>query len=116
MASTDPADRAPDNSGDWDPIKALKNLTLENALDSVTSPEDTAKRLFKENLPLAVMAICHMASYSDSEVMRLNAAKFVVERTMGPAERGIATGDTRHAWDDIYNDVTTQAEEFLRKN
>lgn len=111
----DRADQPPDNSGPWDPIQALKNLTMEHALESVVSPEDMAKRLFKENLPLAVMAICHLATYSDTEMMRFQAAKFVVERTMGPAEK-VATEAGRHAWDDIYDNVTQEAEGFLRSN
>jgi len=114
MASKDPADRPPDNSGPWDPDTALRNLNAELALGMVSSPEEMARKLFKENLPVAVMAICHMATYSDTEMMRFQAAKFVVERTMGPAERIIAT-DSRHAWDDIYDSVTHEAENYLRK-
>lgn len=111
----DRADQAPDNSGPWDPISALKNLTMDYALTNIKTPEEMAKKLLKENLPVAVMAICHMATYSDSEPMRFSAAKFVVERTMGPAERP-STIDGRRVWDDIYDDVTQEAENYLRKN
>lgn len=108
---SDSVDRPP-TQGVWDPIQALKNLTMEKALDSTDTPEMVARRLFKENLPVAVMAICHLATYSDTEVVRFNAAKFVVERTMGPAERVIAQ-DGKHAWDDIYENVVTEAEGYL---
>lgn len=104
-------DAAPE-PGEWDPIAALKNLTMERALDSKDTPQTIAKRLFEENLPVAVMAICHLATYSTTEVTRFNAAKFVVERTMGPAERA-ATTDGRHAWDDIYENVVNEAEGYL---
>lgn len=109
---SDAADRPPRVDGVWDPVQALKNLSLEKALDSVDTPAMVAQRLFKENLPVAVMAICHLATYSDTEAIRFNAAKFVVERTMGPAER-IATTDGKHVWDDIYENVVTEAEGYL---
>jgi len=107
------ADR-PQSDPSWDPIRALENLKLERALDSTDTPDLVARRLFKENLPVAVMAICHLATYSDTEVIRFNAAKFIVERTMGPAERVVSeTG--KHAWDDIYDNVVTEAEGYLSR-
>lgn len=99
-------------SGDWNPTEALKNLTLEKALDGSVSPQQTAKRLFEENLPVSVMAICHLATHSETEAIRFNAAKFVVERTMGPAER-IMNSEGKHAWDDVYESVTDEAERYL---
>jgi hypothetical protein len=99
-------------AGDWNPFEALKNLTMERALESTNTPQQTAKRLFEENLPIAVMSICHIATYGESEAMRFNAARYVVERTMGPAER-TSTVDGRHAWDDIYEKVVSEAEGYL---
>lgn len=104
-------DRLP-SPAEWNPTTALENLLMEKALDSTATPQTTAKRLFEEALPLSVMAICHIAAYGESEGMRFNAAKYVVERTMGPAEKQAAP-DGRHAWDDIYENVVTGAEEFL---
>lgn len=110
MAQPDPVPQP----ADWSPIDALKRLTMERAMDSTGTPQQTAKRLLEENLPLSVMSICHIAVYGESEVMRYNAAKFVVERTMGPAERQ-ATTDGRHAWDNIYDQVVTEAETYLNQ-
>ena len=110
--SDDDAPPAVDPS--WDPIRALKNLTMERALAGTDTPQMMAKRLFEENLPVAVMAISHLATYSETEVIRLNAAKFIVERTMGPAERTMAV-DGKHAWDDIYDDVVVEAEGFIKR-
>lgn len=107
-------DDAPNFDPDWNPIRALRNLTMEKALSSTDTPQTLAKRLFEENLPVAVMAIAHLATYSETEVIRLNAAKFVVERTMGPAERVMAQ-DGKHAWDDIYEDVVVEAETFIKR-
>lgn len=98
--------------GSWDPIEALKNLTMEKALGQNESPQNLAKRLFEENLPVSVMAICHLATYSETEAIRFNAAKYVVERTMGPAERQDKL-EGRHIWDDIYEKVVSEAEGYL---
>lgn len=107
-------DRPPIDAGDWDATRALTNLRMERALDSTDTPQITAKRLFEESLPIATMAICHLAVHSSTEMIRFNAAKYIVERTMGPAER-IATVDGRHAWDDIYENVVDEAEGYLNQ-
>lgn len=101
-----------DDYGEWNPVRALAALKMENALDSKETPQMVAKRLLEENLPLAVMAINHLANYSQTEAIRFNAAKFVVERTMGPSERVNPT-EGRHAWDDIYERVVSEAEGYL---
>lgn len=109
---TSPADQ-PEFDG-WDPDKALANLRMENALDANSTPVMLAKRLFEENLPLSVLSICHIAIHGDSEAMRFNAARYVVERTMGPAERKESPLEGPRAWDSIYDKVTVGAEEYLR--
>jgi hypothetical protein len=100
---------------EWDPIEALKNLTMEKALNSTETPVQQAKRLFSENLPVAVMAICHMATYSSTEVIRFNAAKYVVDRTLG-ADKTVPNGGERHVWEEIYDNVVTEAEGYLKKD
>lgn len=106
-------DATPDPN--WDPTRALESLSLDRALDQSATPQMLAKRLLEENLPVAVMAICHLATHSDTEAIRFNAAKFVVERTMGPAER-IMAPEGKHAWDDIYESVTLGAEDYLKNH
>jgi len=107
-------DRLPADDGEWSAESALNNLRHERALDAHDTPQVTAKRLFEECLPVATMAICHLAIHSSTEVIRFNAAKYVVERTMGPAER-MASADGRHAWDDIYENVVDEAEGYLNQ-
>lgn len=106
-------DKLPEHDGVWNPARALANLTMEKALDG-NSPQQMAKRLFEECLPVAVMGMCHLAVYSDSEVVRFNAQKYVVERTMGPAER-IVAAEGKHAWDNIYENVVDEAEGYLKQ-
>lgn len=105
-------DGAPQTPKEWDANHALMMLSMERALDHKDSPQTVAKRLLEECLPIATMSLCHIAVHGDSEVMRFQASKYVVERTMGPAER-LAPVEGRHAWDDIYEQVTTEAETFL---
>lgn len=102
-------------SSGWDADEALRNLKLENALDANETPTEMAKRLLSENVPLAVLAICHMAKHSQIEAIRFNAAKYVVDRTFGPYERGAGGSDDKHVWDDIYDNVITEAEAYLKK-
>jgi hypothetical protein len=105
-------DGAPSGAEEWNPTRALELLTMEKALDSKDTPQMVAKRLLEECLPIATMSLCHIAVHGDSEVMRFNASKYVVERTMGPAER-LAPVEGRHAWDEIYDNVVIEAEEYL---
>lgn len=101
---------------EWDPEEALENLKLENALDGMENTHKTALRLFQENLPLAAMSICHMAVHSVNEGMRFNAAKYVVDRTMGPVTQSGAADDGEHIWTSIYNSVLTEASSYLEGN
>jgi len=105
-------DHLPADPSDWNPAEALRNLTLERALQSTGTPQELATRLFAENLPISVMSICHIATYGESEAMRFNAARYVVERTMGPAERQ-SSPNGKHVWDDIYEKVVSEAEGYL---
>lgn len=104
------------HSPDWDPIEALKSLVAERALSNDETPVEQAKRLFGENLPLAVLAICHMATYSPIEAIRFNAAKYVVDRTMGPSERGTNSAEGRRVWDDLYEQIIDEASNYLKKD
>lgn len=75
----------------WDPDEALDFLKMEREVMSDGTIEDTARRLFRENLVPATQAICHLAIYGLNEKLRLEAAKYVVERVMGRDE--MVTGD-----------------------
>ncbi len=65
----------------WDPDEAIDTLKLERSMDE--SEAATAQRIFVENLPAAAQSIAHTAIYSTNERLRLDAAKYVVERVMG---------------------------------
>lgn len=99
---------------EWDPNQALHNMTMEKALEGLDNNLAVAKRLFEENLPLSVMAICHLAVNSANEGIRFNAAKYVVDRTMGPAEKSSAP-DGQEAWKTVFDSVLTEAEGYLSR-
>lgn len=99
---------------EWDPNKALENLKFENAVDGLDNSIMTAKRLFEENLPLSVMSICHLAIHSPNEGIRFNAARYVVDRTMGPAEKA-SVPEGQEAWKSVFDSVLTEAEGYLSR-
>jgi hypothetical protein len=99
---------------EWDPDEALKNLKLENALEGMDNPIKLARRLFSENLPLSTMSICHLAVHSPNEGIRFNAARYVVDRTMGIVEKANVPDD-EHVWKSVFDSVLTEATGYLSK-
>lgn len=92
----------------WVPEQAVKNLEMEKALNGHESHVELAKRLLKENLPMAVMSINHLALYSPREEIRLAASKYVVEQAMGvPGKNDLPTG--KHAWERVHDAVLVQS-------
>jgi len=59
------------------------NSALERAVHPDETPEQTANRIFKENLPAAARSIVTLAVNGGSERIKLDASKYVVERIMG---------------------------------
>lgn len=92
----------------WIPEKAVKDLEMEKVLHGNESHVEMAKRLLKENLPMAVMSINHLALYSPREEIRLAASKYVVEQAMGvPGKSDLPTG--KHAWERVHDAVLVQS-------
>jgi hypothetical protein len=67
----------------WVPDEALAGLRMERQVRSDESDEEVARRIFLENLPVAALAIVHLAQHSGTERVRLDASKYVVERNLG---------------------------------
>jgi hypothetical protein len=68
----------------WIPDDALTGLVSERSLHPEEDEVALAQRLFRENTPAAAASIIHSAIHSPSERVRLDASKYVLERTMGP--------------------------------
>lgn len=99
---------------DWDPDKALDALTAEKALEGLEPDvHKMAERLLRENLPMAVMSICHLSTYEPNPMIRFNAAKYILERTMGSTDR-MSTPTGEPAWANVYKTVLTEAESYVK--
>ena len=70
------------------PVTDVTDADLEALRDEalILGEEDEsmiAERLFRENLPRAVLSIIKLATSSQSERVRLNASQYIVERNLG---------------------------------
>ena len=66
----------------FDPDEALAGLAQERQVMDLDEVEQ-AEKMFKENLPLAVLAVTTLARTAVNERIRLDASKYVVERNLG---------------------------------
>ena len=92
---------------EWDADSKLSDLSMEIALDNGDQVK-TASRIFLENTAVAAQSIVHTALYSHNERLRLDAAKYVVERSMGKI------GDTdplstKDPWEDLLTSITKES-------
>lgn len=92
----------------WIPEKAVKDLEMEKVLHGNETHVEMAKRLLRENLPMAVMSVNHMALYSPRDEIRLAASKYIIEHTMGtPGKGDLPTG--KHAWEKVHDAVLIES-------
>lgn len=92
----------------WVPDEAVRNLTMERALHSNETHTQLAKRLLEEALPLATMAVTHMALNSRKEEVRLAAAKYVMEHSLGAPGKATDVPTGKHVWDSIHEAVLVE--------
>lgn len=67
---------------EWNPDKRLEELAFEQQIDD-GDPAKTAMRIFRENAVMAAHSITWMAIHSPDQRIRLDAAKYTVERIIG---------------------------------
>lgn len=89
----------------WMPDQAVKNLTMEKTLHGHESHKQLARRLLDEALPLATMAITHIALNDPKSEMRYNASKYILEQTIGSPGKTSEVPTAGHAWDAIHEAV-----------
>lgn len=93
----------------WMPDEAVRNLTMEKALHSNETHTQLAKRLLEEALPLATMSVTHMALNSRKEEVRLAAAKYVMEHSLGaPSKNTDVPNGGKHVWEGIHDAVLVE--------
>lgn len=98
---------------DWVPDDALKNLEMESALHGKESPEELAHRLLKENAAMAVLSLVHASQHGRTERIRVDASKYIVDRTLGKIGDENTGNDTLA---DLLGDVVKTAEQFTKAN
>jgi hypothetical protein len=75
-------------------MKALKENDLEAEL-AVIDYIEQAKRILHEGLPGAAQAIINLSKFANSEQIKLAAAKYVIDRGLGPVN-GKSTNDNEN--------------------
>jgi hypothetical protein len=68
---------------EWDPEAAVQAMAAENDVFKDRTTEQAAAEILKQNAPAAALALCHLATDSLNENVRLKAASTVLERVLG---------------------------------
>ena len=63
---------------------------------------EAAHSAFREGLVPATQAIVHLAHFSKNDRIRLDAAKYVVERNLGKVSQKVAMGDV---WEQLFSEL-----------
>lgn len=102
-----------------DPYLASKAWVSDDDLESLKmdrtvfhqdqTPTAMARRILAENSPAAAMSLVKLALHGESESVRLNAAKHVLQLAL---EQG-SEGDGREPWEGMYDKVMSDITEHL---
>jgi hypothetical protein len=97
---------------DWDPKpEDVAALALERSVRPSESNPETAQRLFEESSPLAAQEIIRLATNRQAnERVRLDAAKYVVERSLGKLGNDTKP-QAQNPWDDVIGVMAKDAED-----
>lgn len=95
----------------WDPHRMLASLTDERDVRGEVDEVSTADRIFRENLPMAAQAIVHTAIHSTNDKLRLDAARYVVERSLGGIAHVIPKTSSNDPFTELLADVVSEVEE-----
>jgi len=78
-----PPDRSPHTEDDtWVSDEEIKALAEERVIMG-TDLEQQAEEILKQNLPAIVQSVVKLARSAQSETVRLNAGKYVIDRNLG---------------------------------
>jgi hypothetical protein len=70
----------------WNPDEAMKALAEEAHILEL-KPAQQAARLLEEALPLAVAGLVHLSQFGETEKMRFDAQKYLIDRNLGTATK-----------------------------
>jgi hypothetical protein len=94
----------------WVPDEAVEKLTVRRALQKTEDPVQMARDIMRENVGLAALAMAHLAVYSNTEMIRFNAAKYIMEKTFDP--KG-SVPDAAPAWAKVFDATMVEIERSL---
>ena len=97
---------------EWVPAEALKSLQTERIVHSDETELQLSRRLMRENLPLITAGMIHTALHSQSERLRLDAQKYVMDRVLGKVGDDAFEG-TVSPIDELTKALVSDTEEML---
>ena len=71
------------NGKDWIPDEALEAMIMERTFHPDEGNKKTSRRLIEENGPIVTQAMIYLAIHSQSERIRLDAGKYLIDRDLG---------------------------------
>lgn len=104
-SSEDPRDTSHDHNDDsWVSEDDIKALADEREVFGEIDEVGQTQRILKENLPAVTLSVIKLARTAASETVRLNAAKYVIDRNLGKITDPDPTEDDPLR--ELYEDVT----------
>lgn len=98
----------------WCPDEAIEQLTVRRALQDKEDPIKMAADIVKEHLPLATMSMAHLAIHSQTEAIRFQASKYIMDRSLGDG-KDLRLPDNKPAWDKIFDSVLVEVEQITKE-
>jgi len=99
-----------DSWKEWCPDTAIEQLTLKRALQDVEDPIKLANELIKEALPVATMRMAHLALHEQNPAVAYNAAKYLMDRSMGSVQSPVKPESEAPAWQKIFDSIAVVAD------
>lgn len=98
-------------------ITADELAAMASTADQYQNSAQAADVIFKRNARLAAEQIVALATNATNETVKLNAAKYIVERVMGrvPDNKTI-DGDTGAPWDGVYNSIVVREPSAIERS
>jgi len=95
---------------DWVPARAIEQLTLKRALQDIEDPVKLANDIIKETLPVATMRMAHLALHEQNPAVAYNAAKYLMDRSMGSVQSPTKPESEAPAWQKIFDSIAVVAD------
>lgn len=95
---------------EWVPDAAIEQLTLKRALQDVEDPIKLANDMLKECLPLVTMSVMHTAIHEPNPLIRFNAGKYLMDRSLGSVTSPTKPESEAPAWQKIFDSIAVVAD------